>query len=140
MPHSSGNFFNVKSALRPAPQGRGHAPKPVAPKLTYMKTFRWSLPPGQTEVPEKVEVAGTFTGWQKYEMVRDVSGVWQLTFENIPGHRTHHYMFFADEKPVNDPLYDGLAEPQGPQGPQEAEYALATPRGPRVFMLFAQTK
>jgi 1,4-alpha-glucan branching enzyme len=107
------------------------------PAPTYPKTFRWSLPPDQTEVPEKVEVAGTFTGWQKYEMGRDVSGVWQINFENIPGHRTHHYMFFADGKPVNDIMSDGLAEPQGTQ---EAEYALATPRGPRVFMLFAQTK
>jgi hypothetical protein len=139
MPNSSGNFFKVKSALRPASQGnaRGHAPKLAAPQQTYPKTFRWPLPPGQTEVPEKVEVAGTFAGWQKYEMVRDISGVWQLTFENIPGHRTHHYMFFADGKPVEDKQCDGLAEPQDPQ---EAEYALATPRGPRVFMLFAQTK
>jgi hypothetical protein len=70
-------------------------------------------------------------------MVREVSGAWQLTFENIPGHRTHHYMIFADGKPVNDRYSDGLAEPQGSQ---EAKYALATPRGPRVFMLFAQTK
>jgi hypothetical protein len=134
MPHNFGNY-SVKSALKPASPGR--APKLAAPVQTYPKTFRWSLPPEQTEVPEKVEVAGTFTGWQKYEMVRDISGTWQLAFENIPGHRTHHYMFFADGKPVEDKQCDGLAEPHNAQ---EKSFAISTPRGPRVFMLFAQTK
>jgi len=138
MPHRSGNAFNVKSALKAASRGPSHpAPEPVERPATYTKTFRWSVPRDQTETPEIVEVAGTFTGWQKYEMVREVSGAWQLTFENVPGHRTHHYMIFADGKPVSDRHSDGMAEPQGPQ---EAESAIATPRGPRVFMLFAQTK
>ncbi|HEY3760619.1 MAG TPA: glycogen-binding domain-containing protein [Verrucomicrobiae bacterium] len=115
----------------------GHAPRREVRPQVFTKTFRWSLPAGQAEVPEKVEVAATFTLWQKYEMVRDVSGSWNLTFEGIPGNQTHHYMFFADGKPVEDKNCDGLAKPNGAE---EEQFALETTRGPRVFMLFAQTK
>ena len=106
-------------------------------KQTYSKIFRWSLPEGQAEVPAKVEVAGTFTDWKKMPMSRDVSGGWQLALHQIPGHRTHHYMLLADGKPVHDKNCDGLAIPLGAQ---EEHFAIATARGPRVFMLFAQTK
>jgi len=58
-------------------------------------------------------------------------------FHNIPCNRTHHYMLFGDSKPVPDKHCDGLAIPRGPQ---EEQYALPTARGPRVLMLFAQTK
>jgi hypothetical protein len=42
-----------------------------------------------------------------------------------------------DGKPVEDAHSDGLAIPTGAQ---ELQFAIATPRGPRVFMLFSQTK
>ncbi|MGO8766481.1 MAG: glycogen-binding domain-containing protein [Limisphaerales bacterium] len=127
-------MFNVKSALK---AGGRAAPKAVERKPTYSKIFRWSLPPEQTAAPSAVEIAGTFSNWKKLPMNRDVSGAWLLAVPHIPGHRTHHYMFFADGKPVQDPQSDGLA---APHGPEEEQFAIATPRGPRVFMLFAQTK
>jgi hypothetical protein len=85
-----------------------------------------------------VEVAGTFTNWEKVPLLRDgVPDAWQVTLPDIPCNRTHHYMLFVDGKPVPDKHCDGLAIPRGPQ---EEQYALPTARGPRVFMLFAQTK
>lgn len=111
--------------------------KPVERKQVFSKNFRWRLPTGQTETPAKIEVAGTFSDWKKIEMKRDVSGGWQVALHNIHGNRTHHYMFFADGKPIRDEQSDGLAIPSNAQ---EEQFAIATPRGPRVFMLFAQTK
>ncbi len=102
---------------------------------TFSKIFRWHLPEGQAE-PSVVEVAGTFSEWKKILMPRAATGGWQLAW-NIPAHRTHHYMIFADGMPVQDKHSDGLAIPQGAE---EEQFAIATPRGPRVFMLFAQTK
>lgn len=106
-------------------------------KQTYSKVFRWQPPDGEATPPAIVEVAGTFTNWKKVPMSRDVAGGWQLALHQIPGHRTHHYMFFADGKPVHDKNCDGLAIPHDAE---EEKSAIATPRGPRVFMLFAQTK
>jgi hypothetical protein len=83
-----------------------------------------------------MEVAGTFSEWKKIPMTRAATGGWQLAL-TIPAHRTHHYMFLADGQPVQDKHCDGLAIPQGVE---EEQFAIATPRGPRVFMLFAQTK
>jgi hypothetical protein len=111
--------------------------QPEERKQIYSKVFRWRPPDGQAETPAKVEVAGTFTDWKKMPMIRDVSGGWQLTLHHVPGHRTHHYMLLADGKPVHDRHCDGLAIPHGAQ---EEQFAIATARGPRVFMLFAQTK
>jgi hypothetical protein len=62
---------------------------------------------------------------------------WHVTLHHIEGNRTHHYMLLVDGKPVQDKNADGLAIPHGPQ---EEEYQLMTGRGPRLFMLFAQTK
>jgi hypothetical protein len=107
-------------------------------KQTYSKVFRWRLPNGQTHEPAMVEVAGTFTSWKKVPLTREHAGDgWHLTLHHIPGHRTHHYMLLADGKPVQDRYCDGLAIPHGAQ---EEHFAIATPRGPRVFMLFAQAK
>lgn len=106
-------------------------------KLTYSKVFRWRRPAGQTDEPSTLEVAGTFTEWRKVRMTHDAVSGWHLTLHHIPGNRTHHYMFFADGKPVRDEHCDGLAVPHGAQ---EERSAITTARGPRVFMLFAQTK
>jgi len=104
-----------------------------ARKQEFSKIFRWQSANGHT--PSKVEVAGTFTHWKKLPLKREISGGWQLTLHHIPGNRTHHFMFFADDQPVSGHS-DGLATPQG----EEEQFALATARGPRVFMLFSQTK
>jgi hypothetical protein len=85
-----------------------------------------------------VEIVGSFTKWEKLPLVcSHVTGTWQITIPDIPGNRTHHYMLLADGQPVSDKNSDGLA---APDGPQEAQYQLTTVRGPRVLMLFAQTK
>ena len=104
-------------------------------KQAYSKIFRWLPANGQT--PAKVEVTGTFTHWRPVPMTREVSGGWHVTLHEIPGNRTHHYMLLADGQPVQDKHSDGLAVPQGPE---EEKFAITTFRGPRVFMLFAQTK
>ena len=78
------------------------------------------------------------TDWRRIPLVHDArTRSWQATLANIPGNKTHHYMLLLDGKPAQDKNCDGLAMPQGGQ---EELYAIATPRGPRVFMLFAQTK
>ena len=112
------------------------AHKPAERKPVFSKVFRWSLPKGESQEPETVEVAGTFSDWKKLPMSRDVVSGWHLTLHNIPSNRTHHYMIFANGKPAQDRNSDGLAIPQG----EEEKFAIETPRGLRVFMLFAQTK
>ena len=105
---------------------------------TFSKVFRWRLPEGQAQKPASVEIAGTFTNWQKVPLSRDgVLDAWHVTLHQIPFNRTHHYMLFVDGKPAPDKHCDGLAIPHGPH---EEQHALHTVRGPRVFMLFAQTK
>lgn len=120
------------------PAARGAAHPPVERKLTFTKIFRWRLPHGQTEEPAAVEVTGTFTNWQKMPLIYDhAMRTWHVTIQHIQGNRTHHYMLLADGKPVEDLHSDGMAVPNGAQ---ELQFAIATARGPRVFMLFSQTK
>jgi hypothetical protein len=117
---------------------KGPGQHPVERKLTFTKIFRWRLPDGQTQEPAKVEIVGTFTSWQKMPLIHDkVRGGWHATLHHIQGNRTHHYMLLADGKPVEDTHCDGMAVPTGAQ---ELHFAIATARGPRVFMLFSQTK
>lgn len=105
---------------------------------TYSKVFRWRLPDGQTKEPALVEVIGSFTQWQKVPMQRDSAlDAWHVTIHQIPGNKTHHYMLLVDGKPAHDKNSDGLAVPTNAQ---EEQYQIMTDRGPRVFMLFAQTK
>lgn len=107
-------------------------------KPTYAKVFRWQLPAGKTAEPKTVEVIGSFTDWQRVPLLRHGGrDSWETTVPDIAGHRTHHYMLLVDGLPAPDKNCDGLANPHGPQ---EQQYALTTPRGPRLFMLFAQTK
>lgn len=108
------------------------------PKPTYAKVFHWRLPAGQTIRPKTVEIIGSFTDWQPVPLLRDGGrDSWEATVPEIAGHRTHHYMLLVDGLPAPDKNCDGLAVPNGPE---EQRYALPTPRGPRLFMLFAQTK
>ena len=105
---------------------------------TFTKIFRWQPEPPGGPMPVRVEVAGTFNGWQRAALKRDrVSGVWQLTLHDIPGHRTHNYMLLVNGRPVSDRHADGLAVPHTEP---EKQFAFTTPRGPRVFVFFSQTK
>ncbi len=89
-------------------------------------------------MPVRVEVAGSFNGWQRAAMKRDrISGLWQVTLHDIPANRTHKYMLLVNGRPVKDPHADGLAVPQTAE---ETQHQLVTPRGSRVFMLASQTK
>jgi hypothetical protein len=105
-----------------------------ARKQVYSKIIRWQ--PTNGHAPSKVEVAGSFTDWRKVQLTKEISGGWQTTLHEIPGNRTHHFMYFADGKPVSGPS-DGMAMPQGYE---EEQFALTTVRGPRLFMMFSQTK
>ena len=106
--------------------------------LTFSKVFRWRLPDGQMTEPKTVEVVGSFTHWQKVALARDsVLDAWHVTLHHLQGNRTHHYMLLLDGKPTYDKTCDGLAVPHGAD---EERYAFPTEKGPRVFMLFAQTK
>jgi hypothetical protein len=132
-PHKSGTGVLKTPAGATAP-GQHQAER----KLTFTKIFRWRLPEGQTEEPATVEVVGTFTNWHKKPLVYDrAMRTWQLMLQNLQGNRTHHYMLLADGKPVEDEHSDGMAIPTGAQ---ELQFAMPTARGPRVFMLFSQTK
>ena len=145
MSQNFGNAFNKK----PLHKHEQAVPTPVvrpalgvkasaAPKPTYMKVFRWRLPKGQTPEPTTVEIVGTFTNWQKVRLTRDKKeDAWHVTIHHVPAHKTHHYMLLVDGQPAHDKNSDGLAVPHGPQ---EERYQLMTVRGPRLFMLFAQSK
>jgi hypothetical protein len=138
---SFGNQFERRPPQKGGPLFREQSQQPnasVGRKQTFSKVFRWRLPDGQTQEPATVEVVGSFTHWQKVPLIRDgVLDAWHVTLHHIEGNRTHHYMLLVDGKPVQDKNADGLAIPHGPQ---EEEYQLMTGRGPRLFMLFAQTK
>ena len=106
--------------------------------LVFTKVFRWRLPDGEQKEPDRVEVVGSFTHWQKVQLSRDGKvDAWHVTIHHIPGNRTHHYMLLVDGKPYYDKGCDGLAVPHGAH---EERYQLLTDKGPRVLMLFAQTR
>jgi hypothetical protein len=135
-----GGGARQKSAQAGPPPGfsspalnRGAANRP-----TYAKVFRWVLPDGETAEPRSVEVVGSFTDWQRIPLLKDSKvKTWHATIQNIPGNKTHHYMLLVNGEPAMDKGCDGYALPQGDL---EERYALQTARGPRLFMLFAQTK
>lgn len=107
------------------------------PRDTYARVFRFK--PCKTKGhPSSVEIIGSFTRWQTVSLTHDpVQGTWSVTIQGIPGKKTHHYMLLVDGQPVHDPACDGLALPMGFD---EEQVALTTPKGPRVLMMFAQTK
>jgi hypothetical protein len=145
MPQNFGNPFEHRPPHRGGPLISEPARRPIGAgeaslgrRQTYSKVFRWRLPDGQTQEPSTVELVGSFTHWQKVALVRDGTlDAWHVTVHHIEGNRTHHYMLLVNGKPVQDKNADGLAFPHGPQ---EEQYSLITPRGPRLFMLFAQAK
>ena len=64
-------------------------------------------------------------------------GIWRACYPGIITRGQIDYMLLVDGQPAHDKNSDGLAVPHGPQ---EKQYQLITARGPRLFMLFAQTK
>lgn len=145
MLHRLNDLIPRGSAPESAPVKReGTIHPPLLPRQTserkpgYAKVFHWRLPPGQTVQPKSVEIIGSFTDWQRVPLIRkEGRDSWEATVAEIASHRTHHYMLLVDGLPAHDKNCDGLAVPHGPE---EQQYALTTPRGPRMFMLFAQAK
>ena len=125
--------------MRETPSSNGSSYRnPQENKPVFSKVFRWRLPDGVTVEPQKVELVGSMTHWQRVEMHRDGKlDAWHTTLHHIPGNRTHHYVLLVDGHPTYDKTCDGLAVPHGFQ---EEQYQMATDKGPRVLMLFAQTK
>ena len=111
---------------------------PERKQPTFSKIFRWQPETPGGPMPVRVEVTGTFNAWQRVALKWDrVSGVWQVTVENIPGNRTHNYMILVNGRPVADKNADGMAIPHTAE---EKAHAFTTARGPRVFMLASNTK
>ena len=147
MAQDFGNAFLKKTTPRPAPAVPESRPAPAAAprkvstpprQQVYTRIFRWRPPAGHSPAPATVEIAGTFTHWQKVPLAHDrAQNAWQVTLPNLACGRMHHYMLLVDGQPVRDKHCDGLAVPHGPQ---EEQFQLMTDRGPRVLMLFAQAK
>jgi hypothetical protein len=121
----------------PTPPGRPDAEKHEQ-RTGFTKVFRWPVPAGQTPQPTTVEVLGSFNGWRKLPLNYDPpTRTWQIALNNIEGNRTHRYVILVDGKPSYDKTCDGLV---APQTPDEAKWQIATPTGPRLMLLFSQTK
>ena len=104
----------------------------------FTKVFRWPVPAGQTPQPTTVEVVGSFSEWRKVPLTYDrPSRSWRITLNNIRGNHTHQYVILVDGKPSYDNTCDGLAVPRSSE---EARWQIETPKGPRVMLLFAQTR
>ena len=104
----------------------------------YTRMFRWPVAAGQTPQPRTVEILGSFTDWRRVPLAYDSpTKTWLTTLNNIQGNHTHHYVVLVDGKPCYDKTCDGLVVPEGPE---EEKWQIATPRGPRVMLMFGQTK
>jgi hypothetical protein len=126
-----------KARVSPTGQGSAEAEKREQ-RFGFSKVFRWPVPADQTPAPTTVEVIGSFSGWRKVALNYDApSRTWQIIMNDIEGNRTHRYVMLVDGKPSYDKNCDGLA---APQSPEEAKWQIATPKGPRIMLLFAQTK
>lgn len=107
-------------------------------KATYSKVFRYNPAAAHEKQPAQVEVVGSFTNWQPIPLARNPQdATWHVSVDSIEGNKTHHYMLLVDGKPHVDKLCDGYV---APHGEIESRYAITTARGPRLFLLFAQTK
>lgn len=124
--------------LVPEQPSQSYGRQDGAPQQVFSKVFRYRLPDSEMKDPTRVEVVGSFTQWKRVPLLHagKLDG-WHVTVHHIPGNRTHHYMLLVDGKPVFDHTSDGLAIPHGPQ---EEQFAMPTDKGPRILMLFAQTR
>jgi hypothetical protein len=138
-----GNLIGRKPAPAPAPVRVPFPPTNASPRQrredprdTYARVFRFKPTSGHT--PQRVEIVGSFTKWQTVSLTHNaLDNCWTVTIDGIQGKKTHHYMLLLDGAPAHDPGCDGLALPVGFD---EEQFALTTPKGPRVLMLFSQTK
>ena len=88
-------------------------------------------------MPNTVEVVGTMTEWRRISLEHDPKArSWQVNLQNIPGNKTHHYMLLLDGKPAQDKTATASRCPWA----LRKNFTPSPLRGPRVFMLFAQTK
>jgi hypothetical protein len=62
---------------------------------------------------------------------------WTTTLSDIKNNHTHRCVFLVDGKPSYDASCDGLV---APDDPDETKWQIETPKGPRVMLLFSQTK
>jgi hypothetical protein len=114
-----------------ASEARDHRPG-------FSKVFRWPVSPEQMPQPTTVEVVGSFTDWRRIPLAYDnATKTWQGTLNSIQSNHTHRYVMLVDGKPSYDKTCDGLAIPQSPA---ESQWQIETPKGPRVMLLFSQTK
>lgn len=105
---------------------------------TYTKIFRWAVAEGEANPPASVEIIGSFSNWKRVPLTFDAATrTWVAFVRDIEGNRTHHYVFLVDGTPVCEENCDGLA---APSGPEEARWQITTKNGPRVMLLFGQTK
>jgi hypothetical protein len=126
-----------RSRLSPAIPRRPKAEKQEQ-RTGFSKVFRWPVPADKTPQPTMVELVGSFSGWRKVPLSYDPpSRTWQVILNNVEGNRTHHYVILVDGKPSFDKTCDGLTPPQSPE---EAKWQITTSKGPRVMLLFGQTK
>lgn len=136
------SYIEWKSKTKTSGVGPQDSVRPEAERQDqrggFTKVFRWPMPADQTPLPTTVEVMGSFTDWRKISLVYDkVTRSWQVALHNLRGNHTHRYVLLVDGKPSFDKTCDGLAVPDGPD---ETKWQITTPRGPRVMLLFSQTK
>jgi hypothetical protein len=104
----------------------------------FRKTFRWQQPDADAPKPAAVELVGSFTNWALLPLEWEpATNTWQVALGDISGNRTHRYMLLVDHEPTCDKNCDGLTVPESIE---ETQYALMTARGPRIILLFSQTK
>jgi hypothetical protein len=104
----------------------------------FRKTFRWQQPDEDALKPAAVELVGSFTNWAPLPLEWEAAtNTWQITLSGIPGNHTHRYMLLVDHHPTCDKNCDGLTVPESIE---ETQCALMTARGPRILLLFSQTK
>lgn len=137
MTHKPNHSPSPPNTHSPAPASHHH--HSIAKRApVFSKIFRWQPEKPSGPLPVRVEIVGSFTNWEKTPLKYDrTNGLWQVTLEKIPGNCTHNYMLLVNGRPTHDKNSDGLAVPHTDQ---EKAHQLETPRGPRVFMLFSQTK
>ena len=100
--------------------------------------FRWKPETHNEPKPNSVEVVGSFSDWRRVPLAHDpTTNTWAVTLHELPGNRTHHYMLLVNGQPSKDRNANGLT---APTTYEEKQYQIETPRGPRVFMLFSDTK